>query len=265
MLRIADSRLPAVHERKLEEYQSDVDGKCEYAKRVAAGKRLFKSRNTKRNRTFTVVRETLSEMCRGPRRCMYCEDSVADEVEHFRPKDLYPEVVFVWMNYLYACGPCNTKKNSRFFVIDPDTKNVVDATRPREAPVEPPPDGNPVLIDPRREDPFAFLMIDLRDTFEFTPTADTGTVNHERAVRTIEVLELNARDYLVKARERAFRSYWALLVDYGQQTEPGAKRARLNAIRDSSHPSVWWEMKRQRMFLEGLAELFAKAPDLLNS
>ena len=27
-------------------------------------------------------------MSRGPNRCMYCEDSCADEIEHFRPKDL---------------------------------------------------------------------------------------------------------------------------------------------------------------------------------
>ena len=25
---------------------------------------------------------------------MYCEDAPADEVEHFQPKDLYPEFVF---------------------------------------------------------------------------------------------------------------------------------------------------------------------------
>ena len=48
---------------------------------------------------------------------MYCEDSVADEVEHFRPKDLYPDVVFAWRNYLYACGQCNGGKNNRFSIV----------------------------------------------------------------------------------------------------------------------------------------------------
>ena len=265
MLRIADRQLATVHERKLEEYQSDVDGKCTYPERVTEGEKLFKSRNSKKNRTFKAVRKTLSEMCRGPRRCMYCEDSVADEVEHFRPKDLYPEAVFVWMNYLYACGPCNTRKNNRFFVIDPDTKKVVDATRPHKAPVEPPPDGDPVLIDPRQEDPFAFPMLDLRDTFEFAPTADTGTVDHERALRTIEVLELNARSYLVKARQSAFWSYRALLAEYGRQTDLDAKQRDLDVIHGSAHPSVWWEMMRQHEFLEDLADLFARAPELLDS
>lgn len=265
MLRVPDGRLPAVHERKLEEYQSDVDRRCTYEKQVAEGKRLFKSRNSRKNNTFNAVRETLSEMCRGPRRCMYCEDAAADEVEHFRPKDLYPEAVFVWTNYLYACGLCNTRKNNRFFVIDPDTEEVVDATRAHKAPIDPPPDGNPALIDPRRENPLSFLMLDLRDTFEFTPTAEVGTLEYERAVRTIDVLELNARDYLVKARRVAFQSYRALLADYGRQIDPEYKLTRLNAIRESGYPSVWWEMKRQREYLEGLTELFAEAPELLEA
>ena len=33
-------------------------------------------------------------MCAGAKRCMYCEDSAADEVEHHLPKNLYPEFVF---------------------------------------------------------------------------------------------------------------------------------------------------------------------------
>ena len=139
MLRVADARLPAVHERKLKQNQADVDGKCTYPERVAEGKRLFESRNSNKNRTFRAVRKTLSDMCRGPRRCMYCEDSATDEIEHFRPKDLYPEVVFVWMNYLYACGRCNRKKNNRFFVFDPKSGRVVTASRGRKAAVVPPP------------------------------------------------------------------------------------------------------------------------------
>lgn len=107
MLKIGNGRLPRVHQDTLAEYQKDVDEKCSYTEQVKAAKTLFSSRNRKRNRTFAAVRKELAELCSGSRRCMYCEDSVADEVEHFRPKDLYPEVVFVWMNYLYACGQCN--------------------------------------------------------------------------------------------------------------------------------------------------------------
>ena len=119
---------------------------------VKAAKTLFKSRNRKENRTFAAVRKELADLCSGSRRCMYCDDSVADEVEHFRPKDLYPEVVFAWMNYLYACGP---ERNTQ------------------------------------------------------------------------------------------------------------RRCAGMRAIRENNHPTVWWEMKRQRQRWEELAELFAHAPEFL--
>ena len=176
---------------------------------------------------------------------MYCEDSVADEVEHFRPKDLYPEVVFAWMNYLYACGPCNGRKNNKFVVMD-GTGKLVDVTRPHKAPVVRPTSGDAALIDPRRENPLDFLMLDLRDTFEFTPIADAGTQDYERASYTIEVLGLNDRDYLVRARRTAFRNYRALLSAYGPERNPQRRCAGMRAIRDNNHPTVWWEMKRQR-------------------
>lgn len=83
----------------LNDYQKDVDTKLDYAQRVSAAKRLFKLRNISKNKTFQLVRATLDKMCSGARRCCYCEDSCADEVEHIRPKDLYPELVFVWENY----------------------------------------------------------------------------------------------------------------------------------------------------------------------
>ena len=262
MLKIRNGRLPRIHQDKLAEYQKDVDEKCSYPEQVKAAKTLFKSRNRKENRTFAAVRKELADLCSGSRRCMYCEDSVADEVEHFRPKDLYPEVVFAWMNYLYACGPCNGRKNNKFVVVD-GTDAFVDVTRPYGAPVVPPASGDTALIDPRRENPLDFLMLDLRDTFEFTPIADAGTQDYERASYTIEVLGLNDRDYLVGARRTAFRNYHALLSAYGPERNPQRRCAGMRAIRENNHPTVWWEMKRQRQRWEELAELFAHAPEFL--
>ena len=194
---------------------------------------------------------------------MYCEDSVADEVEHFRPKDLYPEVVFAWMNYLYACGACNGGKSNKFVVID-ETGAFVDVTRPYRAPVVRPASGDAALIDPRRENPLNFLMLDLRETFEFTPIADEGTQEYERASYTIEVLGLNDRDYLVRARKTAFETYRALLLTFGREHDPRRRGDGMCAIRNNNHPTVWWEMKRQRTMWEELAGLFAHAPELLD-
>ena len=112
MIRLPEIELPAAAADGLIGCQAKVDEKASYAEQVAEAKRLFAARNTKGDAVFDVVKATLEQMCAGARRCAYCEDSMADEVEHVRPKDLYPEVVFAWANYVYACGPCNGPKSS---------------------------------------------------------------------------------------------------------------------------------------------------------
>jgi 5-methylcytosine-specific restriction endonuclease McrA len=106
MIRLAHIDLPPDIVKKLHGYQQAVNKGATYADHVALAKRHFGQRNRTDNKTFEAVKYSLTELCSGARRCCYCEDSVADEVEHIKPKDLYPEFVFVWENYLYACGPC---------------------------------------------------------------------------------------------------------------------------------------------------------------
>lgn len=148
MIRLPALILPPTERRMLARYQKEVDDQPSYAERVRAGERQFKSRNRSSNHTFQVVRSKLHEMCSGARRCCYCEDSCADEVEHVRPKSLYPEQVFVWENYLYACGPCNGPKNNRYALFLQTDRKLVHVTRTKDDPIEPPPTGIHVLIDP---------------------------------------------------------------------------------------------------------------------
>ncbi len=267
MIRVRNGRLPKPVSNRLKQYQEEVDSAGGYADRVAAAKTRFGSRNRKDNAAFVAIRKKLNAMCSGLGRCMYCEDAPADEVEHHRPKDLYPELVFVWRNYLYACGPCNGPKNNQFAVIDSATGRLVDVSRPRRARIAPPASGESALIDPRKEDPLEFLMLDLRDTFQLTPLPNPGTVEHKRASYTIDVLRLNERDLLVAAREDAFGSYRARLSEYIQQRDSGVsdrKLARLKAgFRRAPHATVWAEMKRQHRHHAELAELFGWAPEAL--
>src|SRR5437870_3297663 len=114
MIRIRNARLPAATRAGLAAYQAEVNARTSFAEQVAEGKRLFKARNRKTNPAFRVVRGLLRRMCRGPNRCMYCEDSSMDQIDHFRPKDYYPSVVFEWTNYLGSCGRCNRRKSNCF-------------------------------------------------------------------------------------------------------------------------------------------------------
>jgi len=86
--------------------------------------------------------------------------------------------------------------------------------RSRNDPIVPPLPGSPVLIDPRCENPLDYMALDLLDTFWFVPIADEGTQDYQRAKYSIDILRLNSREVLVKARGNAFDSYKARLYEY---------------------------------------------------
>jgi uncharacterized protein (TIGR02646 family) len=265
LIQLTNIPLPAQTQEKLNDYQQEVDKELNYAKQVSAAKKLFRLRNTSKNQTFHMIRATLDQMCSGARRCCYCEDSCADEVEHIRPKDLYPERVFVWKNYLYACGTCNAPKGNQFAVIESKTGHFVNVARRKDDPIVPPLPGISVLIDPRHENPLDYMALDLLDTFMFVPTADNDTQAYRRANYTI--LRLNSRDVLIKARRNAFDSYKARLYEYQKKQTNGATRQELKylikSLQEMHHPTVWFEMKRQHRFHNELNQLFQEIPEAL--
>lgn len=268
MIRLPDVPLPATALRQLERWQAEVDALATYPERVEAARRRFSLRNEAKNKTFSVVRRSLTAMCAGARRCGYCEDSAADEVDHIWPKDLYPELVFAWRNYLYACGSCNGPKNNRFAVFPKGARQPLEVRRRPDAPIKPPRKGTPALIDPRHEDPMAFLMLDLRGTFLLMPIPSKGSKDHARAEYTLDILRLNARELLPVARAEAFSGYRARLSEYVSLREQGAPKAalarRVQSIQGAAHPTVWKEMQRQHWMHPELRLLFRKAPEALS-
>ena len=260
MRRLHDPGLPATTSRKLDDYQTEVNQAGDYPSRVAKGKRLFGSRRS--GATFQSVRECLSSMCAGAQRCVYCEDSVGDEVEHIKPKDLYPEDVFRWPNYVYACGACNSRKNNKFAVITSAGYEVV--TRPRGAAIEPPTPGDPAFINPRVENPQDLITMDLLETFLMLPKDDLEADQASRADFTIETLDLN-RDLLIEARRNAFGGYRARLFEFRTRQESGATESELETLRldllQTPHPTVWEEMKYQADGIPEISELFQLVPE----
>jgi uncharacterized protein (TIGR02646 family) len=51
-------------------------------------------------------------------KCAYCEHPLnagrTAAVEHFRPKSLFPSLVYDWLNYFLACGGCNGAKADKW-------------------------------------------------------------------------------------------------------------------------------------------------------
>ena len=267
MIQLSNLNLFQTAHDKLNNWQQTVDNIADYSKRVDDAKKLFARYNKANNPTFRHVRQVLTQICSGARRCAYCEDSVADEVEHIKPKDLYPEAVFVWENYLYACGPCNAPKNNKFAIFSYATDQFTNVTRKSRDPVAEPEAGEPVLINPRIENPLDLLQLDLMGTFYFLPHLSLDSRSRQRAEYTIEVLRLNDRDYLVEARAEAFDSYRARLFEYTTRKSTGTSQNQLNdlikALQRMQHPTVWREMQRQQPIISTLKELFNLAPEAL--
>lgn len=267
MIRLPTRDLNQRLQQALDEYQSEVDSLSTYEERVTRAKESFKSKNVRNNAIFREIRLILDDMCSGNRRCCYCEDSFADEVEHILPKDLYPEQSFTWTNYLYACGPCNSPKSGQFAVID-QNNTLVEIGRKRNDPVIPPLQGTPALINPRFEDPLYFIELDILDTFMYVPNDELEANDNIRAAYTILLLSLNKRETLVQSRRTAYGSYRARLYEYRDKKRAGIETDKLdnliNGIKTMGQPTVWNEMKRQHIYVDELKILFEELPEALS-
>lgn len=128
-----------------------------------------------------VVR-TLSAQNEG--HCCYCDSFPIDatgrvEVDHFKPKALYPEEVLAWGNLYLACTACNVAKLAEW---------------------------NADLL--RSDDPqYLFERYFVVDGFtgRLLPRPDASLSDQRRAAETIRVLGLQ-RDGLNIARWRAIRT-----------------------------------------------------------
>ena len=276
MLRITDRELASTALTVLAEIQADINAVPDYGLRVEAAKLAWNQKTSTQVKAsaFRTIRQTLSQMCVGPVRCAYCEDSLADEVEHVRPKNLFPEVAFTWANYLFACGPCNGPKSNRYGTVEGELLN--EFRRNRNDPIEPPPPGLAALIDPRSEDPLIFLDLDLggvtpeglhlAGTFDFMPADDLAPTDCRRAEFTIEVLGLN-REVTRAARANAFGGFRARLREYAEEKGRGVTERRLQHVRDdllrTPHLTVFAEMRRQQHLLPEIQGLFDLAPEAL--
>ena len=61
---------------------------------------------------WQYFREELEKRFHGI--CGYCEEYVRGEVDHFRPKSKFPELVYEWSNWVFACRSCNASKKDKW-------------------------------------------------------------------------------------------------------------------------------------------------------
>jgi uncharacterized protein (TIGR02646 family) len=141
------------------------------------------------------VKTALNTMFNGGK-CAYCESHIAHisypHIEHYRPKDSYPDECFSWKNLLLGCGVCNGKgqKGTKF---------------PKAT------DGG-FLINPCDDDP--------DDFFDFVCTPDAASEEgffakvipkNPRGVLTEKILGLN-RPTLLRKRTQSMVPYFLRLA-----------------------------------------------------
>jgi hypothetical protein len=141
--------------------------------RTAANPKLEAARryeNARKSAWFKPVVDKLKALSGKGQRCMYCSGSEASDVEHFKPKAVFPLLAMTWKNFLWICTPCNRQKLDRF---PPDTE----------------PGGQ--FINPLTEDVWAFFFIDQYGLL--TPRYDDSIkALNERAVSTREFIDREA-------------------------------------------------------------------------
>lgn len=259
---------------KLNDFQEEIDKLNSFELRSEKAKALFPLKNKIGNKVFDAVKLKLTEMCSGARRCVYCEDSVGDEVEHIHPKDLFPGLCFNWNNYVYACGNCNGPKNNKFAIFRQDNGSFLYLNPPRGQEATEPPPGDDAMINPRVENPLDYCMLDLVFTFKFVIIKAPGTNEYLKADYTFnEILRLNEREFLRKARRTAYFNYKSRLGYYTSEKQNGSPQAQLEILienlKQESHPTVWKEMQRQhtmnilKNFDTDLDSLFIRSPEAL--
>lgn len=111
--------------------------------------------------------------------CAYCEELCKGEVDHFRPKSRFPELVYEWSNWLFACHDCNHLKGGDW---------------PRGGYIDP-------CAESRAEHPENHFDFDLLSG-EILPKNGISKSRRQKAFRTIEDIDLNAYHHLKKRLQR---------------------------------------------------------------
>lgn len=193
-------------EPALEEYLGQIQSQVDSGSDVAATWRAQRQRA----RMKQIIR-VLASMT-GPReRCMFCEDSRGTDVEHFRPKSLYPQHAFRWPNFLWICTGCNRSKGNRF---------PCDSS------------GLPLLIDPTTEKPWDFLFFD-SDTGLITARwqAETGAESPKgRAM--VEVLSTLQHQAVTEGRRRTSARLRRCIVTFLSQRRSDDEELSEESFRD---------------------------------
>ncbi|HEX9450530.1 MAG TPA: hypothetical protein VF934_03870 [Burkholderiales bacterium] len=214
MRRITRGPLPANTQNALNNRQTSAD-----AKRIAGT--LVIEVEWKSARQTKGLKTAASELAlmAGPReRCMYCCDSHGTDIDHFWPKALYAEKMFMWSNLLLSCTECGRFKGNQF---------------PLQG-------GIPMLVDPTAEDPWEFLEFDPETGIvvaRFDVAADT---ENPKGAETVRAFQLDRREALSEGYRKTWRRLVAI-IEIALMQQPIHADNLIQALRDADdHYLLGW-------------------------
>jgi uncharacterized protein (TIGR02646 family) len=144
----------------------------------------------------------------APGYCQICLHDRDAAVEHVFPKKHYLKRVFSWRNYLLICYRCNTAKLDQFAVFHPAGSSTVVHLASLRKQYPKPPGYDPVLLNPRQDDPSVFWETDFA-TGSLVCKAGLSSRDTERAMYTLKLFQLDTDAALQRRR----RNGYALLCD----------------------------------------------------
>ena len=147
--------------------------------------------------------------------CGYCERNCRGEVDHFRPKSLFPESVYDWGNWIFACHDCNQAKSGKW-----PTEGYIDPCTGSES------------IRPENH-----LTFNTKNG-AVTPLRGLGTDRFEKAQQMIVDLKLNDLHHMVARLVRLRMLEAGIPDDPSEDTQRSEALRRRFASRDSDLSSL---------------------------
>ena len=288
MIKIEDKILSDNVIQILKSLQTQIDGMNSFSEKADKAQSLWGTKGgTEGKKAFEEIKDMLISMCIYVEICNYCEQSEANDIEHISPKSFFPNMTFVWKNYLLACKQCNSGlKLDKCFVMDSSGK-IFETLRGQE-----PSHKQIAFINPRVENPNDFMYLNM-ETYKFDIFPWLENTEKNKAQSTIDILQLNNRATLIKARESAKGHYYDKLERLARVLETKNKTQMAKALNPATdkfdmtksmkdlkievtqnykkyiqkyqHPSVWESIKKiERTTNTQWIEIFKKIPDALN-
>lgn len=131
-------------------------------------------------------------------KCCYCEcfiEGSYSDVEHYRPKSIYPWLGHRWDNLLFACNICNRSlKNDDFELAANSKRAITDADIPSE---------EPLIINPAVDAPLDYLEFDRWIIKSKLIDGDASPKGN----KTLTLFQLNERSAIVEARKNLYEMY----------------------------------------------------------